>query len=119
MNGSVAKVVDFMRPAMVRALEEYRSKDESPVLIVSSLEPKKKKDSGKSTKAVALKGDRLKPSAKLADWYENTEWPIVEFKDGVRAMLGPALFTSETVNGIVQASRLQVSPPSSTSSFYV
>lgn len=102
-----------MRPSMVRALNEH---DCQSILIVSSLEtknPKRPTAASRTTKApsntIAPKGNSVKANPKQTEWYEGTEWPVVEFADGVRAMLGPAQFTSETTGGIVQATRFQVS----------
>ncbi|KAJ1299572.1 hypothetical protein OPQ81_002538 [Rhizoctonia solani] len=40
--------------------------------------------------------------------YESTRWPLVEYINGARVLMGPVKFTHEGPKGEVQASRLQV-----------
>jgi hypothetical protein len=87
--------------------------------VISNLEPKeinseKEKEKERGTRNRGTNRNRkVNPeSAKALQrkvLYESTKWPVVEFEHGIRAMLGPVEFTSETTRGIVQAKRLQVS----------
>ena len=92
VNGSVGIVVDFRLPSEVRAAHRKKEDGQQYITIVSDLEPKKGKKNG----------------APPNPMYEGSAWPIVEFKNSVRAMMAPALFTWEGADGEVQASRQQV-----------
>ena len=86
-------VVDFKRPSDARAARRTTEDGQPYLTIVSDLEPKKGQK------------NRAPPNP----MYESLAWPIVEFKNSVRAMMAPALFTWEGADGEVQASRQQVS----------
>jgi hypothetical protein len=109
VNGSSGRVVGFMRP------EEFRgyamNNPQWKMKIISSLEPKPNED--KQTlpqpQVHASVPGRTTQSKKERDIYEKKEWPVVEFPNGIRALMGPVVFTSETKNGEVEARRTQVS----------
>lgn len=97
MNGSVGIVVDFMRPTEARASQvtdsESDTESQSLTALVSHREP-------------TSDGKR---EARPDPLYENSNWPIVRFTNGVRAMMAPLLFTHEGPDGEVLVSREQVS----------
>lgn len=86
-------MVDFQIPSEVRAARRTAEDGRRHITIVSDLEPKKGSKNG------------VRPN----QMYESSAWPIVEFKNSVRAMMAPALFTWEGADGKTQASRQQVS----------
>ncbi|KAL5632926.1 hypothetical protein ACGC1H_003426 [Rhizoctonia solani] len=50
--------------------------------------------------------DRRKPDEQRA--YESSRWPLVQYINGARVLMGPVTFTHEGPDAEVQASRLQV-----------
>lgn len=105
VNGSTGRVVDFMRP------KEFRReiKIHPQWVIVSSLEPRQTKTTPPEQPSVQRPIlHRNWKSKKESEWYEGIEWPVVQFPDGMCAMMGPVSFTMENRENKVEVERLQV-----------
>ncbi|ELU39249.1 PIF1 domain-containing protein [Rhizoctonia solani AG-1 IA] len=104
VNGSVGRVVDFMTPGQARTYAE--SKDRWSI-VTSIKEPKSPNKTEVSTVDTRVPG-RATQSAWSSEFYEQMEWPLVQFTDGQCVLMGPTNFTVETREGTMEIQRLQV-----------
>ncbi|QRV74531.1 DNA helicase [Ceratobasidium sp. AG-Ba] len=90
-----------MSPTDARNSQKYSSGESTRAnpctSIASDMEPDRTMVPGK---------EGYKPSNPV---YEATKWPVVEYVDGHRILMGPIKFTSERItDGEAQATRLQI-----------
>ncbi|QRV89316.1 ATP-dependent DNA helicase PIF1 [Ceratobasidium sp. AG-Ba] len=101
VNGSVGRVIDFITPQQARAKE---------IAIISRFnrKPKSKTDEANKPKPKRKSPQESKREREEREVYELTRWPLVQYENGIEALMGPVEFTSETPGGDKQAVRYQV-----------
>ncbi|CUA67673.1 hypothetical protein RSOLAG22IIIB_07517 [Rhizoctonia solani] len=103
VNGSLGKVVDFMRPSQVRSYSE----NDSQWSIVGSIRPPSGESGNISPGDTNVPG-RITRTVGAYEFYEKAEWPLVQFTNGQCVLMTPTNFTVETSTGVVEVERLQV-----------
>ncbi|KAL5632929.1 hypothetical protein ACGC1H_003427 [Rhizoctonia solani] len=103
VNGSIGRVVDFMKPAQVRTYSENNPEWS----IIGSIAKPSNAGEHASPGDTPVPGRRTQ-SAAANEFYENQEWPLVQYMNGQCVLMTPTNFTVETPKGAVEVERLQV-----------
>ncbi|KAG9094291.1 hypothetical protein FS749_012759 [Ceratobasidium sp. UAMH 11750] len=101
VNGPVGGVIEFITPAAARSLPD--------VAIINQFEGKYKEPAKeKPTSRWKARHESVRELQRRMV-YEAILWLLVLFENGLKVMVGPVEFTSETTTGVGQARRSQVS----------
>ncbi|CAE6440896.1 unnamed protein product [Rhizoctonia solani] len=103
VNGSIGRVVGFMKPAQAREFSESNPEWS----IIGSITKPSSEEGDASPGDTAVAGHRIRTAA-ANEFYENQEWPLVQYMNGQCALMTPTNFTVETPNGAMEVMRLQV-----------